>query len=307
MSASCKKVLATLGVCALVSLGATGCVKQMLINGQLQSTRNAAPAIDTLGDLEVARGVAFGSVGTLEGLHRLAPANADGLFLLAKGWSGVGFAFHEDDFESATDRGDEEAAEDARTRARAAYTRAVFYGLELLEHKAQDFEPHKKNVESMRAWLRNFDQEDVPALFWTGYAWIARVNVSKDIPEMIGELHVGVTMMERAVELDERYLDGLGHVVLGAYHARTPMSELDDARKHFERALDINGGKLLVTKFQFARTYFCFKNDKENYLRLLREVVDAGDPYPEQRLSNTIAKRRAKRYLSEKRQADCGF
>jgi hypothetical protein len=36
-------------------------------------------------------------------------------------------------------------------------------------------------------------------------------------------------------------------------------------------------------------------------------VVDAPDALPEQRLQNTIAKRRARRYLGKSRMAACGF
>ena len=58
---------------------------------------------------------------------------------------------------------------------------------------------------------------------------------------------------------------------------------------------------------QLATKYYCAKGDKESYVKTLTEVVEAGDVFPEQRLSNTIAKRRAKRYLGEKRLAACGF
>ena len=46
------------------------------------------------------------------------------------------------------------------------------------------------------------------------------------------------------VDLDETYMYGTGRVILGAYHARSTMAELDDAKKNFERALELNGGKL---------------------------------------------------------------
>ena len=49
------------------------------------------------------------------------------------------------------------------------------------------------------------------------------------------------------------------------------------------------------------------KGDKENYVKTLNEVVEAGDVFPEQRLTNTIAKRSAKRYLGKERMKDCGF
>ncbi len=301
------RTVGTAVCCAAMALGSSGCVKKMLIDGQLESTRKASPALNTIGDFEVARGGAYGSIATLEGLHRLAPDNADGLFLLTKAWAGAGFGFIEDDYEQAEDAGNEELAEYHRTRARGAYTRAVFYGLELLAQKSDGFEKARRNVDTMKAWMKDFDKDDVDALFWTGYSWIARVNVSKDIPDMVADLFIGEVMLERVLELDDTYEHGLAHVILGAYHARSPLAELDDAKQQFERALQINHGDLLVTKFQFARTYYCFKGDKANYEKLLHEVVDAGDPMPTQRLSNTIAQRRAKRYLSPKREQNCGF
>ena len=298
---------AVAALCGVMGLGTTGCIKSMLINGQLESTRKAAPALQTMSDFEVARAAAYAGIAQLEGLHRLAPENADGLFLLTKAWTGAGSAFIEDDWELAEDAGDEEMADYHRTRARAAYTRAVHYGIELLQQKAEGFEAAKRNSDTMKAWLQNFDEDDIESLFWAGYAWIARVNVSKDIPEMISELFVGVSMIERVAELDETYGHGLPHVILGAYHARMPMAELDEAKVHFERALQINQGKMLMTKFQFARTYYCWKNDKENYVKLMQEVVNGGDPIPEERLTNTLAQRKAKRYLSERRMENCGF
>ncbi|MFP6684174.1 MAG: hypothetical protein VB934_05650, partial [Polyangiaceae bacterium] len=47
--------------------------------------------------------------------------------------------------------------------------------------------------------------------------------------------------------------------------------------------------------------------DKALYIKTLTDIVEAGDVLPEQRLQNTIAKRRAKRYLGADRIESCGF
>jgi hypothetical protein len=298
---------ATVGAAALV-LSTTGCIKKTLLNGQIKGTREGSAAVDTLSDFEVAKNVAFAGLGQLEGMHKLAPDNEDALFMLTKGWSGAAFAFIEDEYEMADDAGNDAMADDHRSRARAAYDRAIHYGIELLEHKVQGFDAAKKNEDSIRAWLKNFDSpEDAANLLWVGQAWLGKVNVSKDVPEIVGELYVGVAMIERSVELDDKAFYGLGRTILGAYHARTAMSEMDEAYKQFQMALQINGGKSLMTKFQLAKAYYCNKGDKANYEKTLQEIIDAGDVLPEQRLQNTIAKRRARRYLSEKREENCGF
>ena len=48
--------------------------------------------------------------------------------------------------------------------------------------------------------------------------------------------------------------------------------------------------------------------DQAKYDAALKEVLAAVDPLPEQRLTNTIAKRKAKRYLTNAdRRSNCGF
>ena len=43
-------------------------------------------------------------------------------------------------------------------------------------------------------------------------------------------------------------------------------------------------------------------------MKTLTEIVEAGDTLPEQRLTNAIAKRRAKRYLGKERMSrTCSF
>lgn len=305
------RLLSTLATTAALALGSAGCIKETLLNGQIESTRKASAAIDTLSDFEVAKGIALSGLGQFEGMHYLAPANTDALFLLTKGWAGATFGFIEDEMEQAEDAGGTESELYLyhQARAKAGYDRAIHYGIELLEMSNAGFEAARKNDDTIKAWLKGFNdkERDVPALFWTGYAWLAKTNIAKEDPAIVGDLFIGVAIMERAVELDETYLYGSGHVALGAYHARTAMAELDDAKKHFERALQINGGKHLLTPLNYAIKYHCMKGDKASYEKALNDVVAAGDTLPEQRLQNTLAKRRAKRYLGKERMEYCGF
>jgi hypothetical protein len=299
-----------LALAGALGLGGTGCVRKMMIDGQIGATRQAATAFDTLSDYEVANSAAYAGLAQFEGMHYLAPDNEDALFMLAQSWSGAAFAFIEDQMEQAEDADGADsplyAYQQARTRA--AYDRAIHYALELLERRHAGFQGARKNDDTMKAWLRGFGKDDAPALFWAGYAWMAKTNVAKDEPAVVSDLFVGVAMMERSVALDDKYLYGSGHVTLGAYHARSPMAELDESKKEFDKALAINGGKALLTKVQLAAKYYCIKGDKPSYERLLNEVLEAGDVLPAQRLTNTVAKRRAKRYLAPARMKSmCGF
>jgi hypothetical protein len=298
-------------VCGALGLGSSGCLKKMILDGQIASTRKASAAVTTIGDWEVAQRITYAGVAQFEGMHYLAPENLDALFMLTKSWSGMAFGFIEDELERAEDAHGDMSGEYAyhKARAVAAYSRAIYYGTQALDMMNPGYDQAKRNAKTMRAWLQGFDdaEEHVPQLFWVGQAWLGRTGLMRDDPATVSELFVGYEIIKRAVELDETYLDGSGHVMLGAYHARSRMAELDESKKHFERALQINGGKALLTKFQYAVRYYCAKMDKESYVRLLNEVLDAGDVLPHARLNNAIAKRRAKRALSEERMEMCGF
>jgi hypothetical protein len=304
-----RTILAS-ALCACLALASTGCVKKMLTNGQISATRNASGAFSTIGDYELARSAASAGLIQFEGMHRLAPDNTDALFLLTKGWVGFGYGFAQDDMEAALDAGNEELAEYHKKRAKMAYDRAVFYGLELMSHRAEGFEAaKKKDHEAFVAWLREHftDPEDAETLFWVGYAWLARVNLLKDVPELVADLWIGIAMLEHSAHLNPELEHFGATVALGAYHARTGMAELDDAKKKFDLALEKTGHKTLLVQLNYATRYACVKGDRALYEKMLNEVLQAEDPDPDQRLTNTMAKRRAKRAMSREKMMDCGF
>lgn len=306
-----RTTAAALALACALSAGSTGCIKQMLLEGQIESTRKASTAIDTLQDYEAAQTIAFSGISQFEGMHYLAPDNEDALFMLTKGWAASTFGFIEDQLEQAEDAEglDGPTYKYHQDRAKAGYDRSLFYGVKLLEMKYGGFKEATKNDDTIRAWLKQFDdpEEDAQNLFWVGYAWMSRTNVVKEDPAAVSELFIGVAIMERSVELDENFMFGSGHTALGAYHARSAMAELDDAKKHFEKSIALSGGKFLMAKLQYAAKYFCTKGEKELYEKTLNEVLSAGDVLPEARLTNAIAKRRARRYLGKERMKSCGF
>lgn len=295
---------------ASLALGSTGCIKKMMLNGQISATREGSGAADTIGDYELARSAASAGMLQFEGMHRLAPDNEDALYLLTKGWTGYGYAFPQDDYEAAKLAGDETQADYHKGRAKLAFDRGVSYGVELLGHQAKGFDDAKKNADTMRAWLNKefTDKEDAEALFWAGSAWLARVNLMKDDdelgPKYIGELFVGVAMLERSRELDPAYMNYGASSTLGAYFAS--MKQLDQSKKLLDEALEKTQHKSLGVQANYAKLA-CASGDRATYEKMLNEVLNAEDPDPNQRLQNTIAKRRAKRGLTKAAMEECGF
>jgi hypothetical protein len=292
-----------------LALGNAGCIKKMILNSTIASTRIGSGAADTIGDYELARSAASAGMMQFEGMHRLNPDNEDALFLLMRGWTGYGYAFAMDDFEASTLAEDDDAAEYHKKRAKLAFDRAISYGQELMAKEADGFEAaSNKDADTIKAWLKkNFDEkEDAEVLFWTGSAWLARVNLLRDQREYVAKLFVGVALLERSRELYPEYMSWGATSTLGAYHARTPMAELDEAKKLLDLALEKTQRKALGIHLNYAK-YACAKNDQGLYEKMLNEVITVEDPDPNLRLQNTVAKRRARRGLTKAGMEDCGF
>jgi TRAP transporter T-component len=127
-------------------------------------------------------------------------------------------------------------------------------------------------------------------------------------PAFVAELYVGVAMIERAVSLDPGFEHFAGLAALGAYHARSNLAELDQAKDLFYAALTKTEGKSLIVELFYATKYACMRGDGALYQDALNRILLAQDPDPQQRLTNAIAKRRAKRWLGKRRaKEECGI
>lgn len=290
-----------------LGISQTGCIKRTLLNGQAKATREGSEALNELGDYYVARGAAQSGLAQLEGMHRLAHDNPDVLFMLTRSWTSYGFAFSQDDMESAEEGS--EAYEDAKKRAYFAFNRAAKYGIELLGQRADGFESVHKSEPKLKKWLAdNFDsKEDAPNLFWAGYGWMARASLMRT-GELISELYVGVAMIRRSLELDPTYYNSNGYTALASYHARAKMAEPAEAKRLFELVLNKTQHKSLLVQVSYAERYACVMGDRKLYDAMINEALDFDlDSAPQNRLQNTIALRRAHRATRKEALANCGF
>jgi hypothetical protein len=291
----------------LVAVLGSGCIDRMILDGTLKSTRDASSAFDTLSDLEVAKIGAGSSLVQVEGMQKLAPDNEDAMFLLLQAWAGYGGAFIEDEWEQAYDRGDDDAEAATAERAKQAYDRAIRFGTMLFDQRHPGFVAAQKNTDTIKAYFALFEKGEADSLLWLGAAWLSRGSVAAERPEIVADLFIGVAALERSVELDPTLAYGLGYAVLGAYHARAPDAELAQAKELFEKSLAMTQRKALTTQLLYAQNWACNAHDEKTYRALLDEVIAAGDALPAQRLENTIAQRKAKRYLGMPRLKRCGF
>ena len=80
-----------------------------------------------------------------------------------------------------------------------------------------------------------------------------------------------------------------------------------DTLERLQKSLALTQRKALTIQLLYAQNWACQSHDEKTYRALLDEVINAGDVLPAQRLENTLAQRKAKRYLGKPRLARCGF
>lgn len=154
----------------------------------------------------------------------------------------------------------------------------------------------------LEAYVGNFSRKDVPPLFWFASCWAGWISVTTESVQALADLPRVILLMERVIELDETYDYGGAHLFMGIYLSAKPKAyggKPDEARKHFERAIEISKGEFLMAYVYYAENYAMKTFQRDLFVSLLQEVLEApADRVPELILINTSAKKKAKEQLS---------
>lgn len=144
--------------------------------------------------------------------------------------------------------------------------------------------------------------EHLPALYGLASTWAIWVQLNASDWNAIADLPKLQAMMERIVELDDTYEAGAAHLYLGVFHTLRPAGlggRPELGREHFERAIEISGGRNLMAKVLFASHYARLVFDRSLHDRLLAEVVEADPHAGAFTLGNALAQQRAALLLAE--------
>lgn len=185
-------------------------------------------------------------------------------------------------------------------RLRALSAKAAYYGKTLLSTMLPI---NDNDHEQLDAALQKRSKSDAEVLFWGSFGWLTWIELQKGAPAAMVDLVVVEKIMNQVLELDESVERGSPHLFFGAlYGSKPPMigGDPERSRFHFERALELSERSFLMIQVLFAETYSRMIFDRELHDRLLEEVLSFEvDQAPESRLSNQIAKRRARELLEE--------
>jgi tetratricopeptide (TPR) repeat protein len=264
----------------------TGCIQLLAIRTMGGIMDYGLEAFNEESDLELAKDALGSNLKLIEALIKGDPGNEKLLLMASQGYSAYAHAFVEDE-----DIG----------RARQFYLRGRDYGMRILLQNERFRDAAEKDIAGFSQALHSFSRDDVPAIFWTAFAWGSYVNLTLTDVRALADLPKVNAMMDFVLQRNPSYYYAGAHLYFGTLLASTPVllgGNPDAAREHFEKAIQLTGGKFLMTYLYYARSYAVQTMNRELFESLLKTVVTAPlDALPEARLPNAVAKKRAQRLL----------
>jgi tetratricopeptide (TPR) repeat protein len=274
----------------LILLVISNCsLQKIALRSTTNLLNNGIQAIYQEQDLQIAEHAIASDMKLLEGLYQSDPRNKDILILLTQGYASYSMGFVEDEDPD---------------RAKLFYLRARQYGLELLGMTSayKDSIPCKEKPFIER--LAYIKAKDVPALFWTAFAWGGWINLSKDDPQAIFDLGKVKAMMSRVLEIDEGFFFGAAHLFFGSIYGTLPKllgGDPEKAKEHFNRSLEISDNNFILPYVYLARYYAQPLLDEALFGQYLEIIEKAPiDVLPGYQLLTAIAKDKARKLSNMK-------
>jgi hypothetical protein len=295
--------LALLGAVAVPSAGCQEFMIKMTVDSTAPALKRASLSMDAESDVQLAREALPGNIKTIDGFLAASPENADLLELTAMAYAQYAFAFLEDDLESLPPEAEARRAE-LVARCTDLYDRAYALGLRHVALETREVAATAKgDLSKFLAALAKTERESAPGLYWGGMALAAAINLHRDDLDRIADLPRAQAMLERAHALDPAYyVNGaaLALATIFASQGKAVGGDPDKAKRLFEEVERATGGKYLMSRVLFARYYATVTLDRALYEKTLAAVLATpASVWPEQRLANELARRRARRYLAE--------
>jgi hypothetical protein len=163
-------------------------------------------------------------------------------------------------------------------------------------------DPLKSSFDDFAHDVAARSKKDVPYIFWAATCWANWIMLNLDSIEAVAELPRVELLMQKALELDEGFYYGGPHLFMGIWFAARPAiagGDLQKAKEHFLKAIDLGKGKFLMAYVYYADNYARRAPDQALFVATLEKVLQTpADSVPELTLINTVAQRKAKALLS---------
>ncbi|MSP59130.1 MAG: hypothetical protein EXR72_02115 [Myxococcales bacterium] len=263
----------------------------------------ASRSMDAESDTTFAREAAPGSLKTVDGFLMASPENPDLLEIVSQGYTQYAFGFLEDDLEMLPE-GDSPQRQALIDRATGIYDRAHQFALRLVKLSDENFpKALQADTATLEQALTNLKPPSAPGLFWAGLSMGSAINLHRDDMDRVADLPRAIALLERAHQLNADYFNHGAAMSLGVVYAsqgKAVGGNPDKAKVYFDEVITATKGRYLMAQVLYARFYATVTQDRELFVKTLTTVL-ATPPsvWPEQRLANELAHRRAARYLKQ--------
>lgn len=270
----------------------------------------AQPAINQESDYQLAHDAIPGTLKTIEGFWVVDPDNAELLGLLTEGYCQYGTGFIEDDWEVAKFAKKLDEIEYNNARATRIFTRCLNYALRQLGERWQtDLFGAPDGVARL---AHDTDASKRDALMWAALALGSIINHNLSRVEMLAYQPTVKLMLDRVLEIDRSHppsrpdYAALPHIAFAMLYSATGTQtggKPAEAKAEFETALQLTGNRFLLARTLMGYRLGLVNNDQKFFHDQLRQVLETPPSvWPEQRLANEVAHRRARRYLSHEKE-----
>lgn len=228
---------------------------------------------------------------TLETLLQASPKHRGLLLSLTKSFIFYTYGFVEPEAERI-EEDDFYRAREIRQRAARLYSRAYAYGLRGLEltHPGISLQVSREPELASRA----LEADDVPLAVWTAAALGLSVGVSMNDAEKTADIAVVGALLNRARELEPGYENGTIYEFLVLYESKAFGGSKERAAEYFQQAVALSGGRRCGIWLTWAENISIAQQDRAEFDEMISRVIDCDiEATPENRLLNTLAKRRA--------------
>jgi hypothetical protein len=309
---------------AMMATACSGLLQDAAVGTTAGVLKRAQPALQMESDYELAARAIPGTLKTVEGFWN---AKHEGVLveILAEGYCQYGTAFVEDEWEIAVFAKDFDRIAELNARSTKMFVRCLNYALMMLPKPwATKLFGTTDDVQAVVATFKvgKVSTRQRNGLMWAAYALGSIINHNLNDVEVIAHLPTVKLLFAKLLELDAgkkppKGKDGkancsgnnaskcvylaLPHIAMGMLLSATGEQLGGDsagAAKHFKDAIDLTLGKMLLPKVMLGYRVGKITQDKAMFRKTLLEVLSKSPAiWPEQRLANEVAHRRARRYL----------
>lgn len=278
----------------------TGCsIKKMAVNSMSDALAEGGKTFATDDDPEFIKQASPFSLKLIESMLEENPQHRGLLLAACKGFTQYSYAFIQEDADEMETK-DIQASLALKNRAKRMYLRARGYGLRGLE---LDYPGFGKNLcDNPKAAVQKLTAKDVPLLYWTAASWGSAISDAKDEPELIADQLVVEAMIDRALQLDDKFGSGAVYSFLISYEASRQGAKGDFAERSkrcFDRAMELTHGKLAGPYVAYAETVCVKKQNRKEFESLLNKALAIDpDADTDNRLVNLVMQKRARWLLS---------